>query len=152
MAGIEVFNQQERRQFDLEKLQRFSAAALEAVRAAPFPEGGPGPLRDLERVEVTIVNDAVISEVHEKFMNVPGATDVITFEHGEILVSADTAAAQSREFGTEFDQEIALYIVHGLLHLAGYGDKSPDEAGEMKVLQEKILARLWEKGADGANR
>jgi len=93
-------------------------------------------------VEVAIVSDAEISRVHEDFMGIPGPTDVITFQHGEILIGVDTALANSVVHGKSLDREIALYVVHGLLHLNGWSDKDPDEARRMEMLQEKLLNRI----------
>ena len=52
---------------------------------------------------------------------------MITFEHGEIVISAQTAAENAAKYGKRLDHEVALYIIHGLLHLNGYEDKR--EAG-----------------------
>jgi probable rRNA maturation factor len=90
-------------------------------------------------VEVAIVSDRVIADVHRRFMNIPGATDVITFEHGEIVVSAQTAASQAAQYGHTVDQELALYIIHGLLHLNGYDDQTQSDASRMRRAQERIL-------------
>ncbi len=76
-------------------------------------------------------------------MNVPGATDVITFNHGEIVLSADTARRQALEHGETTDREIARYIVHGLLHLNGHEDADPDDAATMWRAQEHVLRLLW---------
>jgi len=73
-------------------------------------------------------------------MNDPSTTDVITFQHGEIVISVETASRQARQFGTALDHELRLYIAHGLLHLQGFDDKTATGAGEMKRLQENIVA------------
>jgi probable rRNA maturation factor len=141
---IEVFDQQERLGIDLGMFNRFAADALAAVRALPATgRDRAGALPELDRVEVAIVSDEVIASVHEKFMGIPGPTDVITFDHGEIVIGADTAASQGEEFGTGCAREIALYIVHGLLHLRGFDDRTAEGAEAMRALQEKILADLW---------
>ena len=83
--------------------------------------------------------------IRDRFLDDPTPTDVITFDHGEILVSADTARRQASEFGNAPDRELALYIIHGLLHLAGYRDKSPEEFEVMKAAQEEVLDQVWER-------
>lgn len=90
-------------------------------------------------MEVSIVSDRVIAGVHDQFMGIPGATDVITFEHGEIITSAQTAQRQGQEYGQTVDHELALYIIHGLLHLNGYDDLKPQDAARMHQLQERLL-------------
>jgi len=122
---------------------RFGEAALEAVLAEPEPADGRGTLADLPLVEVTFVGDDEISRVHEEFMDISGPTDVITFDHGEIVISVDHAGVQGAEHGVSLDRELALYLVHGLLHLYGYDDKSPEDAAVMSALQKALLDRLW---------
>jgi probable rRNA maturation factor len=65
---------------------------------------------------------------------------VITFQHGEIFVSTETARRQARHFGTSREHELRLYIAHGLLHLRGFDDKTAAGAREMKCVQEKLVA------------
>ena len=74
-------------------------------------------------------------------MNDPSPTDVITFQHGEIVISVETAKRQARQFATSLDHELRLYLVHGLLHLHGFDDKTAAGAREMKRVQDKLAAR-----------
>jgi probable rRNA maturation factor len=74
-------------------------------------------------------------------MDDPAPTDVITFRHGEIVISAETARRESRQRKLPLPEEITRYAVHGLLHLAGWSDGGPAEAAEMRRVQEKILRR-----------
>ena len=97
------------------------------------------PLKELESVEISIIDDKQIAKVHGEFMNDPSPTDVITFDYGEILVSAETALSNSEELQVSLENEILLYIIHGMLHLGGYLDGSRAEFKEMKSLQEMIL-------------
>ena len=143
MGRLELFDRQTGRRFDLERLSRFGEAALEAVLAEPEPAGGRGTLADLPVVEVTFVSNDEISRVHEEFMDIPGPTDVITFDHGEIVINVDYAFVQGAEHGVSLDRELALYLMHGLLHVHGYNDKSSEEAAVMSTLQESLLSRLW---------
>ena len=77
--------------------------------------------------------------LHRKFLGQSGPTDVMTFQHGEIFISVDTARRHARAFGNSLLRELKLYIVHGLLHLHGFDDQTPSEAHKMKAAQEKIL-------------
>ena len=132
---ITLHNRQRKVRFSLERLQRLAPLALERCVADPeaqFPS--------LDEVEVTFVSDATISRVHKQFMNIPGPTDVITFDHGEIVIGAETAQAYAAASGKTLEEELALYIVHGLLHLAGYDDREPEAAARMHRTQERILS------------
>lgn len=90
-------------------------------------------------VEISILGSRAMAKVHRDFLNIPGATDVITFPYGEILVCAHIAAARAPEFGHSTTQELALYIIHGLLHLSGFDDLTPPEAEKMAATQQEIL-------------
>ncbi|MFL6552253.1 MAG: rRNA maturation RNase YbeY, partial [Chthoniobacterales bacterium] len=68
-----------------------------------------------------------------------GPTDVMTFQHGEVFISVETARGHARAFGNSLLRELKLYIVHGLLHLHGFDDQTASEAHRMKAAQEKIL-------------
>ena len=96
------------------------------------------PLFHLATIEVAIVDDVTSDQVHRQFMDIEGATDVITFHHGEILVSADTAIRQGAEHHQPLNAELALYMIHGLMHLGGWDDHEPEEAAEMTRRQEAI--------------
>ena len=126
-------------EFDLDLVEKICSGAAGEVSGLMRPGA---PLADLDVIEVTLVSDEVIARVHVDFMEIEGATDVITFDHGEIVISTDTAKVQGAENGKSTEHETALYIVHGLLHLAGYADKSDDEFREMARLQEDLLSRL----------
>lgn len=94
-----------------------------------------------EEILVVLVSDRKISEIHRQFMGIAGATDVITFQHGEIVVSVETAARQAGEYKTDLFHEVRLYIAHGFLHLAGYDDHSESGFREMAKLQNELLEK-----------
>ncbi len=134
---ISVYNRQRGLRVNLPWLRRLAKAALQ--QCLPHSADGRFALRSLEEVEVAIVSDEIIADVHDRFMGIPGPTDVITFEHGEIVISAQTAAAYAARYGQALDHELALYIVHGLLHLNGYEDKTTPDAARMRRLQTRLL-------------
>jgi probable rRNA maturation factor len=95
-----------------------------------------------EEVAVVLVSDRKISAIHQEFMGIPDSTDVITFQHGEIVVSVETAAKQAAEYETDLLHELRLYIVHGFLHLAGYDDHSEAGFREMAKVQNELVAKV----------
>jgi probable rRNA maturation factor len=137
---IVVVNRQRPVRVDVEALQEFAVRAYDAC--LPLARGGSGQLATLERVDVILISDHRIAQIHRQFMQVPGPTDVITFHHGEIFISADTAKKQAKLFRTTFERELRLYILHGLLHLQGFEDKTKPAAAEMNRIQDKLLASL----------
>jgi len=137
---VSVFNRQRSVAFDMEWVRCFAVGALEQA----VKESGDGnfALRKLDEVEVTIVSDKTIARVHRDFMEIDGATDVITFEHGEIVLSADTARLQAGLHKHRLEEEIGLYIIHGLLHLNGFDDLTPPDFRKMHKVQNRIWERL----------
>ena len=134
---LTVFNHQRAQKVAARWIHKIAKLALpDAIKATRNNEA---PLLSLGEIEVSIVSDEEIGRVHAGFLGDPEPTDVITFHHGEILVSADTAARRGPEHGNDIDRELALYVVHGLLHLAGWDDEDPAEQQAMHALQEKIL-------------
>lgn len=96
---------------------------------------------------IWLCTDDEIAGLHLQYMNIPGATDVITFPSdeepggyiGDIAVSVDTAAVQASDAGHSTAREVAYLCLHGLLHIAGYDDLDPDSRREMIERQDEIL-------------
>lgn len=134
---ITVSNRQKKVKFDLARLRRLARSAL--AECLKNPAHASPVLPQLSGVEVTVISDAAIAGVHERFMQIEGPTDVITFDHGEILISAETASRNAARFGKSPGDELALYVIHGLLHLNGFSDKLPADAARMRRVQTRIL-------------
>lgn len=115
-------------------------AARLALENAPDQDS---PLSHLATLEIALVDDATSDQVHRDFMNIEGATDVITFHHGEIVIGTEVAERQAAEYGEPLGREIFRYLVHGLLHLAGHEDEDPEERAAMEAVQEAIVSQLW---------
>jgi probable rRNA maturation factor len=96
----------------------------------------------LDTVEVTFLTPAAIRKVHAEFMRDPTPTDVITFEHGEILVCPAVAEKQRKATGLTLHHEVLTYILHGLLHLCGLDDHSEKDFARMGREQGKLLQKL----------
>ncbi|MBL9130590.1 MAG: rRNA maturation RNase YbeY [Verrucomicrobiaceae bacterium] len=137
-AAISIYNRQKARKVPLPWLRRVAKAAFPHCLDAQKP-GPECVLSRLEEIEISLVTDKAIARVHGEFLDDPTPTDVITFHHGEILISAETAARQAKENGQPFHHELALYIIHGLLHLAGWDDHDKKEARQMAKTQQRIL-------------
>lgn len=137
---VTVFNKQRRVSLRLPWLRRFAGDALTVC----LGESGDSQfaLRVIPVVEVTVVSDATIARVHRDFMSIEGPTDVITFEHGEIVVSADTACVCAKERGHSVEEELGLYVIHGLLHLNGFDDLEPVARRRMHGVQDRIWCAL----------
>jgi probable rRNA maturation factor len=108
-------------------------------------------LRD-RKVVVALVDDETIARLHRQFLDVEGPTDVLSFPHGEIVVSGDTARREARARGVDPVAELVLYVVHGALHLAGFDDKRPKDRARMRAEERKVLGALGFGDVFGAER
>ena len=140
LPELVFLNRQRSVRVSLTSLKRFAQRVLPLC--AGSSADGAFALRSLSEVVVTLVSDRRIDKIHRQFMNIPGATDVITFEHGEIVISAETAERCALEFGHDVGAEINLYVVHGLLHLNGYLDATEEDRERMHDVQN----RIWRVG------
>jgi probable rRNA maturation factor len=130
---IQVLNRQRKRRVPTQDLHRFGTELLPRVHQIACSTELP------EQILVVLVSDRKIAQIHEQFMKTAGPTDVVTFQHGEIIISVDMAASQAADYGTSFLHELRLYMAHGLLHLAGYDDHSEEGFQEMCALQESLV-------------
>jgi len=144
MPALDVFNNQSALGIPDKLLEAFQIAGEKAIPLVlQHLANGGGVISNLLEIEVSIVSDEVIAQVHQDFMDILGATDVITFAHGEIVISAETAQTNALKYGQSFEKEMMLYIIHGLLHLAGHEDKILEQRSEMENIQTRILEEVW---------
>jgi probable rRNA maturation factor len=101
-------------------------------------------------LEVALVDDATIRDVHRRFLGLDSATDVLTFPlsepdeplAGEIIISAETAFREGPRHGLEPQTEIVLYLIHGILHLCGYDDRTARDVRRMHRRQNELLREI----------
>ncbi|MFT3875292.1 MAG: rRNA maturation RNase YbeY [Propioniciclava sp.] len=140
-SGVEVDEQR------LVKLARFALAELRIH-----------PQADLS---ILLVDEATMADYHQRFMNLPGPTDVLSFPMDELRPPADddeepplgllgdivlcptVTAAQASENGRTPEGEADYLLIHGLLHLLGYDHAEPDEHAVMFGLNDRIIA-AWD--------
>ena len=94
-------------------------------------------------------DDAKILEVNRQYLQHDYYTDIITFDycegntlHGDIFISLDTVRSNAAEFGTTFDNELHRILIHGILHLCGQADKTPEARAEMTRKENHALTLL----------
>lgn len=124
-----------------ERFRKALESLLPELLAAP--KGPDHVLSGLETVEISIVDDPTIAEVHGEFLDDPSATDAITFPYGEVLVSCDTAASYAAIHGLQREEELFRYMVHGLTHLHGYLDYEPEDRAALFAVQEPLVSRFF---------
>lgn len=113
------------------------------------PRGPDHVLSGLDVVEISIVDDPTIAEVHGEFLDDPTATDAITFPYGEVLVSSDTAASYAAAHDIDREEELFRYMVHGLTHLHGYLDYEPADREALFAVQEPLVVRFYPEKQGG---
>jgi len=134
---IAIRNLQRAVSIDTKALRKFADKALPLCLV--LHKGKTTELTTLREVSIAIISDQRVTSLHRQFLNREGPTDVITFAHGEIFISAEMARRHARQFGNSLGRELRLYIVHGLLHLHGFDDRTKTQARKMEKVQEAIL-------------
>jgi probable rRNA maturation factor len=134
---ISVRNLQRKTRVNIDGLRKFAAKAMRRCMQLGKPKRTA--LTKLHEVFIWLISDHRMASLHRKFMHQAGPTDVLTFQHGEIFISVETAKCHARAFGTTLERELRLYVVHGLLHLHGFDDRTRTGARTMARVQERIL-------------
>jgi len=138
---IELINRQRHRKLNSQEWRDFAEQALRAIDSTK------------QSVTIVFVSDAAIEKLNKQFRAKNYATDVLSFpikaedfetdyqSHlGEVVISVERAAAQAKENGLTFSNEVEQLILHGLLHLSGYDHET--DHGEMNRLELRLRKKL----------
>jgi len=94
--------------------------------------------RKVGKIAYIFCSDKRILEVNNQYLKHDYYTDIITFDYsegsiisGDIFISIDTVKSNSEKFGVGFDNELLRILIHGILHLCGQDDNTPDLRAEM---------------------
>ncbi len=128
-------------------------AEIKKLLEFSFKELGLHPDCDLS---LAFINDTEMEQLHLKWMNLPGSTDVMSFpmdelkpNHpdpgilGDIVISPIFARTQAEKAGHSFEHEVKILAAHGLLHLLGYDHQEVSEEKIMFELQEDLVKRAF---------
>lgn len=109
----------------------------------------------LGAVSVIFCSDDYLLAINRQYLKHDYYTDIITFDYteqgeprtiaGDLMIGIGTVRENAARFGVSFGEELDRVIIHGVLHLLGYGDKSDSEAKRMRELENKYLALREEK-------
>ncbi|MEZ6106988.1 MAG: rRNA maturation RNase YbeY [Pirellulaceae bacterium] len=133
---------------------RFIEAARSVLEQAGIRRGS---------LSLVVVNDDEMHRLNRLHLEHDYPTDVLSFLldnpaddeiEGEVIVSADTAARESAEYGWRLDDELLLYVVHGCLHLVGHDDHEDEDRAAMRQAEARVLAHfgLQPRWLDGEER
>ena len=142
---IEVVNESDV-DVDIDVLGRQAEFVLRRLRIHPQAE-----------LSVVLVGEEPMTDLHVRWMDEPGPTDVLSFPMdelrsprddeepepgvlGDVVLCPQVAQRQAEAAGHGLDDELALLLTHGILHLIGYDHLEPDEHAEMFGLQARLLA------------
>lgn len=103
---------------------------------------------------IAFIDDEEMAQLHEKWMDLPGTTDVMSFPMdelrpkdpepgilGDIVISPLVARSQADKAGHSYEHEVKILAAHGLLHLLGYDHQEPEAERTMYALQEDLVKR-----------
>lgn len=135
-TGLVFRNAQRDRPLDIRAVRRFTEALL-------------ADLGQAAELGFHFVSPREMARVNMDYLAHEGSTDIITFDHGstqerlygECFISVADAVAQAKEFGTVWTEEVARYVIHGILHLQGYDDLVPDKRRVMKREENRLVRR-----------
>jgi probable rRNA maturation factor len=138
MIKMEINNLQEKVEIDEKLYEDFKNIITKATEMEGY-DGG--------EISIAFVNNEKIKELNNKFRNINEDTDVLSFPMdeeilGDIIISAEKALSQSKDYGHSFKREICYLVTHGILHLLGYDHKTDGEKKEMRKKEERILKEL----------
>jgi rRNA maturation RNase YbeY len=140
-SRLSLRNRQRTRRLNLGLLRRIARALLEEFL----------PRKQFE-LGLILTGATEMARLNESYLRHAGPTDVIAFDYsnakqrdwidGEIFICVDEALVQARRFHTTWQGEVVRYLVHGVLHLCGYDDKSSARRRTMKAVENRLVRRL----------
>lgn len=106
--------------------------------------------KKIKELAIVFCNDEYILEINKKYLNHDYYTDIITFNYseknyisGDLIISLDTVKDNSEKYKSNFYDEINRVMVHGVLHLLGFDDKTNEEQGNMNKKEDYYLNQLY---------
>lgn len=107
--------------------------------------------RKVGEIAYIFCNDERILEINKQYLQHDYYTDIITFDYsegnvisGDIFISVDTVKSNSDEFEVSFEKELQRILIHGILHLCGQDDKTPELRTEMTAKENIALKKYTE--------
>lgn len=101
------------------------------------------------KINYLFCSDQMVYDMNLRFLNHDTLTDIITFDYvngnlisGDITISIDRVGENATLFDTSFEHELHRVIIHGVLHLLGFKDKTPDDAAIMRAKENESLQIL----------
>ena len=96
-------------------------------------------------ISIVLVGDAKIKELNKKYRKINKVTDVLAFDYGEIFICLPQAKRQAKRLEHSLKKELGILLIHGILHIAGYKDKTKKDFNKMTQKQNEILLKIKDK-------
>ncbi|MCK4859245.1 MAG: rRNA maturation RNase YbeY [Candidatus Omnitrophica bacterium] len=93
-------------------------------------------------VNLVIIGEARMRKLNKKYRKINRVTDVLAFDYGEIFICLPQARKQAKQLGNILKKELAILLIHGILHLAGYDDETKIGYNKMVKKQEEVWQKL----------
>ena len=112
------------------------------------------PVRTRGRLEITFIDAPSMRRLNKQFLRHDRDTDVLSFRYdgeptvGEILIAPSQARQYAARHGLSYPEELARYVIHGLLHWLGHDDATPQQQRKMRVMEERLLAQCFNNRAE----
>jgi len=127
---------------NLQRLHRVGTAPVRQIAEHALASLGTGN----SDLSIVLVDDARMRQFNRQFHATDAATDVLSFDYGngvgEIIISVEHAVARSYRYDCAPGSELALYIVHGILHLHGFDDLVAGKRRQMRAAERRQLRAL----------
>jgi probable rRNA maturation factor len=139
MSKIAIASPQESVPIDRGRMREVARAVLEGEEVAEY------------EISLAFVDNATIHRLNKRYLDHDEPTDVLSFPltepnarklAGELVLGAEVAKEQAENRGHDVGAELALYVIHGLLHLCGYDDHTEADAHRMRERERHYLVTL----------
>lgn len=139
MIRVSVANRQELLELPRARLEEIARTVLEGEKVSNA------------KISLAFVDNPTIHDINKRFLNHDEPTDVITFPlsdpgaktlEGELVIGVEIAMEQAKDRGHDVNDELGLYVIHGLLHLCGFDDTNPSAEREMRRAERYYLEEL----------
>lgn len=107
--------------------------------------------KKLDSINVIFTNDKLIYKINKRYLGHDDYTDIITFDLGvenqpvqaEVYISCDRVKENAQTNNTSFNEELHRVVFHGILHLAGYKDKTQKQSAEIRKKENYYLRQYF---------
>jgi len=101
--------------------------------------------RSLAELSIVFVGTQRMRTLNKRYLGHDYVTDIVTFNlesSAELIICPQVAAVNAKGYGMPVSKELVLYVIHGLLHLAGYDDHTPSDIKRIRAKEQELMGKL----------